>query len=1108
MAGTATGFRCVTLAPAVWTSLGDAVATVRAGGWGLLDAGHGLDASDSPQAVIEELVDRASGAAGLPGLAVDLSDTEELPEADRLQVIDHVLLVRLPVGTPWDDCQHLFTCPDRVLLLQPGSIADLCRYGEACRAGSVQVDGWVVAGNETRGSDSGNSVFVEAQRALANTDQPVFVQGGLGPRATQALRAMGAAGAILDDVLARMPQAPGLFQSQEQTVDEFSRRGAARQVPRGPDPIAPPPTYLAKHYASTGRLVAAVQKGWVPPLDQTGSLIDPFAPGSALAESHGTRFPIVQGPMTRVSDVPEFAAAVCDAGALPMLALGLMSGEDSRALFKATAALMAGRPWGIGVLAFAPRDIRDAQIAEILAIRPDTVIISGGRPDQAREFEDQGINAYLHVPTAGLLERFLDAGSRRFVFEGRECGGHVGRFGSLRLWEELGDVLLDQVSAEDAEDVHVLFAGGIHDKRSASGAAVMAAPLAARGMRTGVLMGSAYLMTREAVESGALVAECQQVIAGCTETALLESRPGHVYRVAKTPMAEQFERLRSRLISEGVSGDQLGDELDLFGLGRSRIATKGEQRDDKGTWHRVAEPTQRQEGMYMVGEIAACCNRATSMSELHESVALGSEDVAVRAKEKQIPGRGGVIRRPPADIAVIGVAALVPGATHHDPFWQNILNRHCAIMEVPEDRWDWRLFFDDTGSGKDSALSKWGGFFPEIAFDPRRYGIPPKVMPHIGVPQLLSLEVARRAFIDAGYEDREFDRENTSVIIGSADGGGLLGDSLIARAHLNLIDPDSEAWDRLPEWSEDAFAGVLTNISAGRVANRFDLGGTNVTLDAACASGLMSVDMAVGELVDGTANMALAGAIDVGQVPFQFLGFSNTRALSPSGRLQPFGQGADGTVMGEAITFVVLKRLADAEEDGDRIYSVIKGIGTSSDGKGLGMTAPQPAGQVRALNRAYAQAGFDMSTIGLYEAHGTGTPVGDKAEAETLFTLLDQASERQPECAVGSVKSLTGHTKNAAGMVGLIKASLALYHRTVPPHAGIDQPIAAFSKTGSPAYLPHVPRPWLSSADRRRAGVSAFGFGGTNAHVVLEEYPAEQSGQPVAYGAAHWPSEL
>ncbi|MGE4647218.1 MAG: acyltransferase domain-containing protein, partial [Arenicellales bacterium] len=204
----------------------------------------------------------------------------------------------------------------------------------------------------------------------------------------------------------------------------------------------------------------------------------------------------------------------------------------------------------------------------------------------------------------------------------------------------------------------------------------------------------------------------------------------------------------------------------------------------------------------------------------------------------------------------------------------------------------------------------------------------------------------------------------------------------------------------------------------------------------------------------------------------------------------------------------MLKRLVDAERDGDRIYSVIKGIGTSSDGKGLGMTAPQPAGQMRALNRAYARAGFTMSTIGLYEAHGTGTPVGDKAEAETLFTLLQNGSGEPANCAVGSVKSLTGHTKNAAGMVGLIKASLALFHRTLPPHAGIDEPIEVFQQSDSPAYLPKTPRPWLSCSHARRAGVSAFGFGGTNAHAVLEEYPAERAGRSVNYGARHWSPEL
>jgi len=1105
--GCKTDFRCVTLSSAAPESLGVAVATVRSGGWGLIDCREGASPPELVNHRFDELIRRTAGAIGLPGLALNLVDAVNESLLAQLATVEHVLLVQLPADAELDACKHLVNCPQRVLLLQAPITWNLQHCSGDSLVSVDQIDGWVVVGSELTRSDSDSSVFVVAQQALASTDRPVYAQGGFGPRATQAFRAMGCSGVILDEkTFSETPEAPRLLWAQE--VADPTRRAGDRRNVEIDEAITRMTVKVGKQYRSTGRLVRAIESGRILPLTEYKPGTDPFSPGSALAESHGTRFPIVQGPMTRVSDVPQFAAAVADAGALPMLALGMMSGADARILSRSTAALMGGRPWGVGILAFAPTEIRDAQITETLSARPDYVIISGGRPDQAQQFEQEGIRAYLHVPTLGFLERFLDAGARRFVFEGRECGGHVGRYGSLQLWEQLGDALLDRSSSDDAREFHVLFAGGIHDRCSAAGAAIMAAPLAQRGMCTGVLMGSAYLMTPEAVDSGAVAPGFQKVITDCTDTVLLQSRPGHVYRVANTPMVQDFEQLRSRLTGEGLSGDQLAYELDLFGLGRSRIATKGEKRDSSGQWLPVSEDIQYQEGMYMVGEVATCCTKVNSMNELHDSIALGSQDITAQDSEVRPGWLGSDIQPPPVDVAIIGVAALVPDATHHDTFWRNILDSHSAIIEVPEDRWDWRLYDNDQGTRQDSVLAQWGGFFPEIPFDPRRYGIPPKVMPHIGVPQLLSLEIARRALADAGYEDGNFDRENTSVIMGAADGGGLLGDSLKTRAHLNLIDPDSKAWDRLPEWTEDSFAGVLTNINAGRVANRFDLGGTNVILDAACASGLMAVGKAVNELVDGSANMALAGAIDVGQVPFQFLGFSNTRALSPTGELQPFGRGANGTVTGEAITFVVLKRLVDAERDGDRIYSVIKGIGTSSDGKGLGMTAPRPAGQMRALNRAYARAGFTMSTIGLYEAHGTGTPVGDKAEAETLFTLLQNGSGEPANCAVGSVKSLTGHTKNAAGMVGLIKASMALFHRTLPPHAGIDEPIEVFQQSDSPAYLPNTARPWLSSIHARRAGVSAFGFGGTNAHAVLEEYPAERAGRSVNYGARHWSPEL
>ena len=245
------------------------------------------------------------------------------------------------------------------------------------------------------------------------------------------------------------------------------------------------------------------------------------------------------------------------------------------------------------------------------------------------------------------------------------------------------------------------------------------------------------------------------------------------------------------------------------------------------------------------------------------------------------------------------------------------------------------------------------------------------------------------------------------------------------------------------------------------------------------------------------------------QGPFGYLCFSQTQALSPRGKCSTFDSGSDGIVISEGIAMLCMKRLADAERDGDRIYAVIKGIGGSSDGRAKSMTAPHPDGQIRALERAYRKAGYSPASVGLLEAHGTGTVAGDTAELETVMRLLGKNDAMPKQCAIGSVKTLIGHTKATAGVAGLIKSTLALHHKVLPPHANVERQNIRIADSESPLYLLREPQPWITrEGEKRRSGVSAFGFGGTNFHITLEEYsgnylPAQQSSS-----WDEWPNEL
>ena len=514
-----------------------------------------------------------------------------------------------------------------------------------------------------------------------------------------------------------------------------------------------------------------------------------------------------------------------------------------------------------------------------------------------------------------------------------------------------------------------------------------------------------------------------------------------------------------------------------------------------------------------VGEIIKTVNAVIDPSL---EVRSGSLDEDLPSDQRADETTSGLIHRP-SDIAIVGMSAILPGAGDVRTFWENTLKGVDAITEIPPDRWDWRTYYDADPKAPDKVISKWGGFLPDIPFDPLHYGMPPSSLPSIEPVQLLLLEATRAAIEDAGYTDRPFDRERTAVILGMGGGAAQLAMGYAFRSYLPMLNAVSDGAGTealkaceglLPEWTEDSFPGFLLNVAAGRVSNRFDLGGANYTVDAACGSSLAAAALAVRELETGSADVVLLGGADTVQNPFTYLAFSKTHAFSPRGRCRPFDASADGIVISEGVAMVVLKRLADAERDGDRIYSIIKGLGASSDGRAKGLTAPSEEGQVRAVGRAYAKAGVAPTTVGYVEAHGTGTAVGDVVEVNSISRVFREAGAPAGSVAIGSVKSMIGHTKCAAGLAGLINASLALHHKIFPPTIGVESINPKTDLIDGPFRVSAAAHPWIHAQEDcpRRAGVSAFGFGGTNFHAVLEAYEGNRI--PSQAPTRAWPAEL
>ena len=463
-------------------------------------------------------------------------------------------------------------------------------------------------------------------------------------------------------------------------------------------------------------------------------------------------------------------------------------------------------------------------------------------------------------------------------------------------------------------------------------------------------------------------------------------------------------------------------------------------------------------------------------------------------------------------VAIVGLGCVLPQAHDIASYWSNITGGLSAIREVPHERWEPRLFHSDDKSAPDKTYAKIGAFVTDFVFNSKKYRIPPKVAKQIDVVQQITLEAVGQALEDAGIDrDSQVDRSRIAVILGNSMGGPGVRDATNLRIYHPLYRDAMEqvpefrslpkdvqeavlvGWEKalkadLPPITEDSMPGELSNVVAGRVCNAFDLGGPNFTVDAACASSMAAIQAAVKGLQDGDFDLAVSGGSDRTMDVPTYTKFSKIGALSPD-HSSPFDASANGFVMGEGSGILVLKRLADAERDGDRIYAVIQGFGGSSDGKGKGITAPNIEGQKRALRRAYADAGIDPVEVDLIECHGTSTVVGDKIEVEALSDVIGpgRRGARGP-IRIGSVKSQIGHLKSAAGAAAMIKTALSLFHKTLPPSIGFQTPRPDVPFEKVPLQVQTRAEPWEAQGWRRAAGVSAFGFGGTNFHAVLVEH--------------------
>jgi acyl transferase domain-containing protein/NADPH:quinone reductase-like Zn-dependent oxidoreductase/acyl carrier protein len=434
-----------------------------------------------------------------------------------------------------------------------------------------------------------------------------------------------------------------------------------------------------------------------------------------------------------------------------------------------------------------------------------------------------------------------------------------------------------------------------------------------------------------------------------------------------------------------------------------------------------------------------------------------------------------------APVAVVGLGCRFPGgAGNPEAFWELLSKGVDAVSEVPPERWAVDAYYDPEPDAPGKINSRWGAFLPGIdQFDAGFFGISPREAANMDPQQRLALEVAWEALEHAGQAPDRLEGSRTGVFMG------------ICSSDYNRIERDLDTG-----YSTYSGTGTAMSVVAGRLSYILGLQGPSLVVDTACSSSLVSVHLAVQSLRTDECDMALAGGVNVILISSGSQALARLHMLAPDGRCKAFDAAADGFVRGEGCGVLVLKRLADARAHGDNIIAVIRGSAVNQDGRSSGLTAPNGAAQVTVIREALKNGGVDPGLVSYIEAHGTGTALGDPIEVHALAQVFAAGRNPQQPLSIGSVKTNLGHLESAAGIVGLIKTVLALSHREMPPHLHFKALNPHIQLDGFPAVIPTLGQPWEPISGRRVAGVSSFGFSGTNAHVVVEEAPPPEPQSP------------
>jgi acyl transferase domain-containing protein/NAD(P)H-dependent flavin oxidoreductase YrpB (nitropropane dioxygenase family)/NAD(P)-dependent dehydrogenase (short-subunit alcohol dehydrogenase family)/acyl carrier protein len=866
-------------------------------------------------------------------------------------------------------------------------------------------------------------------------------------------------------------------------------------------PLGPEAAFAQAFVQRFGRSTAGAMQGFQSEVARLlGNLKDTARRwlDSPAARELGTTYPFIQGAMTWISDVPEFALAVAEAGGLPTVALGLRDRRQLETDFRRLHSLMGTRPYAVNLIALAENPYLAEQLAWVEEVRPPFVAIAAGDPTYAIRLREKGIEVIYITGDEGLLRLALEGGVRWLVLEGQEAGGHVGAHSSLTLFQMVLE--LKRREPDLFQGRRLVLAGGICNRETALRAAMLGADA--------IQMGTVYLATREIVSTGALSRLYQRVIldAAPGATALSGESIGLRVRSLKTPKMEAILALERKFVSGHQDEPAFRRQLESLSARSLLIASRGK---DRAVGPAMDEATCFKEGQFMSGAVAGVINRVSTIAELHQELAGGPEKKVVTklsAAKGKVVRSGAKTKNGRERVAITGMALVNSLGNTPGEIWENVLALKSGIIEVPGSRWDHSVFYEPRPGTKEKTYCKVGAFH-NVNISRKDLNIPPQDFRTMSNATKLTLYLANQAIKDAGIVDSNIPRERIGILISqnSGESASTLGDLFIGVTARKIVHSLQGLLDLTPEKALEAeklikagyitvddttLLGRLNSTAGGFISNKFGFTGPCYSVSAACATSLVAIYTAIQMINNGVLDAAVVGGGEENLYPAHFIEFSALGALagvsglecSPEASSRPFDSTRDGFVLGEGGGMIVIERESVAKKRGARVYSYITGVGASNNDRGMVESVAET--QKIAIRAGFEDANYGPEMVDLVECHATSTIQGDLEEVRALKSFY--ANGRR--IMLSSFKSQIGHCLGASGMNSLVRGVMALQTGVFPPTLNYHIPDSEIDMERWGFYVTPQPEAWPKPANHpRRLQINAFGFGGANFVVHVEE---------------------